>query len=74
MSVKKAIVEKFNDIQSNLNDYLFIELYAFVFDKLRQHFDRFKRSPAFFSLEAEIERQEKLYEVLVDASIITNWY
>ncbi len=43
-----------------------------MLDKLRAKFEMFKRSPAFSELEEEIVRQEKLYEVLVDASIITN--
>lgn len=70
--VLNAVNQKFNDAKSNLNEFMFVELYAFVLDKLRFHFERFKRSPAFSALEHEIERQEKLYEVLVDASIITN--
>lgn len=70
--IKRAIESKFQSIQENLNEYLFIELYAFVLDKLREHFENFKRSTAFVELEDEISRQEKLYEVLVDASIISN--
>jgi hypothetical protein len=49
---------------------LFIELLAFCLDKLKNQFERFKRSPMFTELEDEISRQEKLYEILVDASII----
>lgn len=60
------------NLQINLNEYLFIELYAFALVKLRRLFENFKRSHAFIELEEEILRQEKLYEVLVDASIITN--
>jgi hypothetical protein len=49
---------------------LFIELLAYCLDKLKTQFERFKRSPLFIELEDEISRQEKLYEILVDASII----
>lgn len=70
--VKRAVEIKFTNLQENLNEYLFIELYAYVLDRLREHFENFKRSTAFVELEDEISRQEKLYEVLVDASIITN--
>ena len=51
---------------------LFIELLSFVLERLKSHFEKFKRSPMFVDLEDEISRQEKLYEILVDASIITN--
>ena len=70
--VKRAIDEKFDNLSANLNEFLFIELLAYVLDKLKEHFERFKRSSDFTQLEEEILRQEKLYEVLVDASIITN--
>lgn len=40
----------------NLNEYLFIELYAFVLDKLRSQYENFKLSPAFNELVKEIER------------------
>ena len=54
------------------NKLIFIELLSYVLEKLKVHFERFKRSPLFVDLEDEISRQEKLYEILVDASIITN--
>ena len=63
---------KFLVVEDYLNEYLFMELYAFTLDKLRSHYERFKLSPNFQALQKEIERQEKLYDVLVDASIITN--
>lgn len=50
---------------------LFIELLSFVLEKLKAYFEQFKRSPMFVELEDEISRQEKLYDILVDASIIT---
>jgi len=59
-------------LDENLNEYLFIEVYAFVLDKLREYFIGFKNSQAFVELEDEIKRQEKLYEVLVDAEFINN--
>lgn len=55
-----------------LNQMLFIELYSYILEKLKVQFERFKRSHMFVELEEEISRQEKLYEILVDASIITN--
>eukprot|EP00347_Sterkiella_histriomuscorum_P008081 403346444 len=65
--VKRAIDDKFLNLQQNLNEYLFIELLAYVLERLKEHFERFKRSSEFLQLEEEILRQEKLYEVLVDA-------
>ena len=53
------------------NQMLFIELFAFCLERLKYQFEKFKRSPMFIELEDEINRQEKLYEILVDASIIT---
>ena len=38
---------KYADLDNNLNEYLFIEVYAFVLDKLREYFTAFKSSQAF---------------------------
>ncbi len=35
---------KYADLDNNLNEYLFIEVYAFVLDKLREYFAFFKTS------------------------------
>ena len=70
--MRRAIQDKYVNLADNLDEYLLIELYAFVLDKLQSHFETFKRSNYYVELEDRIERQEKLYEVLVDASIITN--
>jgi hypothetical protein len=51
---------------------VFVELLSFVLERLKLHFEKFKRSPMFVELEEEISRQEKLWEILADASIITN--
>jgi len=40
-NVQQAVDSKFLNIKANLTIYLFIELYAFVLDKLRGHFERF---------------------------------
>ncbi|CDW78152.1 protein kinase domain containing protein [Stylonychia lemnae] len=50
------------------------ELLAYVLDKLRGHFEQFKRSTDFNQLEEEILRQEKLYEVLnkTSTNIVAN--
>mmetsp|Transcript_38326 Transcript_38326/g.36697 ORF Transcript_38326/g.36697 Transcript_38326/m.36697 type:complete len:235 (+) Transcript_38326:199-903(+) len=48
--VSGVIKQRFLDLQANLNEYLFIELYAFVLDKLRSHYDKFKMSPNFCAL------------------------
>ena len=69
-SVKNLFDHKYADIDNNLNEYLFIEVYAFVLDKLREYFSFFKSSQAFVQLEDEISRQERLYEVLVEANLI----
>lgn len=61
---------KYSRIDQNLNEYLFIEVYAFVLDKLREYFAFFKSSQAFLQLEDEITKQERLYEVLVEAKLI----
>ena len=47
-------------------------MYAYVLDKLRGYFNMFKNSHAFVQLEEEIEKQERLYEVLVEANLIDN--
>lgn len=47
---------KYEQIQLNLNEYLFIEVYAFVLDKLREYFMFFKSSQAFVQLEDEITK------------------
>ena len=65
-------MQKFTVLSEQLNEFLFIELMAYVLGRLREHYEKFKRSRAFVELEEEIQRQEKLYEVLVDASMITN--
>ncbi len=62
--------QKYNNVEDNLNEYLFIEVYAFVLDKLREYFAFFKASQAFVQLEEEITKQERLYEVLVEAKLI----
>jgi len=49
-------MRKYNEIEDNLNEYLFIEVYAFVLDKLREYFTMFKNSQAFVQLEDEIRR------------------
>lgn len=61
---------KYEDLDNNLNEYLFIEVYAFVLDKLREYFTYFKTSKEFVALEDEIAKQERLYEVLVEANLI----
>ncbi len=43
-NVKKLFMQKYNNLQDNLNEYLFIEVYAFVLDKLRDYFTFFKSS------------------------------
>ena len=53
-------------------DLIFIEVYAFVLNKLRDYFEYFKRSNAFIELENEVRRKERLYEILVDANLISN--
>ena len=58
---------------SGLNfDLIFIEVYAFVLDQLRQYFEMFQRSNAFTELENEIRKKERLYEILIDANLISN--
>jgi hypothetical protein len=39
-----------------INNLLFIELLSFVLEKLKCHFEKFKRSPIFVELEEEISR------------------
>lgn len=68
--VKALFDNKYKNLKQNLNEYLFIEVYAFVLDKLREYFTFFKSSQAFVQLEDEITKQERLYEVLVQAQLI----
>lgn len=53
-------------------DLVYIEVYAFVLDKLREFFEHFKKSNAFVELENEITKKERLYEILVEANLISN--
>mmetsp|Transcript_607 Transcript_607/g.801 ORF Transcript_607/g.801 Transcript_607/m.801 type:complete len:173 (+) Transcript_607:1038-1556(+) len=53
-------------------DLIFIEVYAFVLEKLRGYFDLFKGSNAFTELENEICKKERLYEILIDSNLISN--
>jgi hypothetical protein len=59
-------------LNENLNEYLFIEVYAFVLDKLRDYFTFFKSSQLFVQLEEEISKEERRYEVLVEAKFIAS--
>ena len=61
-----------NDIDSKNFDLIFIEVYAFVLNKLREYFELFKQSNAFIELENEIRKKERLYEILVEANLIAN--
>ena len=75
--VHERFIEKFNQFDLNSPDFanydlIFIEVYAFVLDKLREYFELFKRSNAFKELENEIRKKERLYEILVEASLISN--
>ena len=45
--VKILFDHKYVELELNLNEYLFIEVYAFVLDKLREYFALFKSSQAF---------------------------
>lgn len=62
---------KYSQIDSDdaLNEYLFIEVYAFVLDRLRRYYNEFKRSDGFRLLEEDIKKQEKLYEILSEANL-----
>ena len=84
---KYAVVEELLDTNGSLGeagvaadededernfDLIFIEVYAFVLEKLRSYFEQFKRSNAFTELENEIGKKERLYEILIDANLISN--
>lgn len=43
-----------------------------MLDKLREFFEHFKKSNAFVELENEITKKERLYEILVEANLISN--
>jgi hypothetical protein len=70
-AVARKFKAKFRQIDSEdaLNEYLFIEVYAFVLDKLRKFYSDFKRSDGFRMLEEDIKKQEKLYEILSEANL-----
>jgi len=42
--VRLVLDTKCANLEMNLNEYLFIEVYAFVLDKLREYFNMFKNS------------------------------
>lgn len=69
--VQRKFQTKFSQIDREeiLNEYLFIEVYAFVLDKLREFYNDFKQSDAFKMLEDDIKKQEKLYEILSEANL-----
>lgn len=75
MSLDPQVLRKFQakisqiDREEMLNEYLFIEVYAFVLDKLREFYGDFKLSDAFKMLEEDIKKQEKLYEILSEANL-----
>ncbi len=50
MEVLNSIKQKFNHLSKNLNEYLFMEVYAFVLDKLRLYYEKFKLSSKFQDL------------------------
>ena len=51
---------------------MFIELYEESLDKLQDAFKQFKESVDFKILKADINRQEKLNEVMIEGKILTN--
>lgn len=69
-TVKILFDYKYADLENNLNEYLFIEVYAFVLDKLREYFTYFKTSQKYVQLEDEMTKEKRLYEVLVEAQLI----
>jgi sulfur relay (sulfurtransferase) DsrC/TusE family protein len=75
VSLEPQVARKFNakfsqiDRDEMLNEYLFIEVYAFVLDKLREFYTDFKKSDSFRMLEDDIKKQEKLYEILSEANL-----
>lgn len=87
-SIKQNFLEKFEiveryaqggsleggevEISEQNFDLVYIEVYAFVLDKLREFFEYFKKSNAFVELENEITKKERLYEILVEANLISN--
>lgn len=52
-----------------LNEYLFIEVYAFVLDKLREFYADFRQANGFRMMVEDIKKQEKLYEILSEANL-----
>jgi len=72
-TVEKLDQQLSSGFESDQNfDLVFIEVYAFVLDKLREYFYLFKKSNAFLELENEIRKKERLYEILVEANLISN--
>ena len=70
-------MDKFNQFDPTSTEFtnydlIYIEVYAFVLDKLREYFELFKKSNAYKELENEIRKKERLYEILVEASLISN--
>ena len=56
--VTRKFASKFSQIDRDemLNEYLFIEVYAFVLDKLREFYSDFKNSDCFRMLENDIKK------------------
>lgn len=72
MEKYEVIEEASGTLEQSNFDLIFIEVYAFVLGKLRDYFELFKRSNAFVELESEIRKKERLYEILVEANLISN--
>jgi hypothetical protein len=56
--VKRKFALKFNQVEKEeaLNEYLFIEVYAYVLDKLREYYAEFRESDAFRMLDEDIKK------------------
>jgi hypothetical protein len=74
-----AILEqKYTDLKTTnnksliLNSLFFVELYAYILNRLRTHFERYIRSPQWGDLVQEVGRQRQNMDILILASLISN--
>jgi hypothetical protein len=57
LALEESQVQNLDNSQGGqVNNLLFIELLSFVLEKLKNHFEKFKRSPFFVELTQEISR------------------
>ena len=53
-------------LNQNLNQHLFVGLFNFTLDALKEAYEEFKQSDDYQILLEDIRRQEKLHDVMIE--------